>query len=102
MLHCDLKPENILLCDPKRSHLKIIDFGSSCREGEKACLTLNKFFSKKLIAYSGVLIHPKSVLSLSRGHSGLPVFTCKSLISIMNIFDRLLIFSLFFPRQFRL
>jgi dual specificity tyrosine-phosphorylation-regulated kinase 1 len=30
IIHCDLKPENILLRHPKRSALKLIDFGSSC------------------------------------------------------------------------
>nr|CAB3240363.1 dual specificity tyrosine-phosphorylation-regulated kinase 1B [Phallusia mammillata] len=35
IIHCDLKPENILLCNPKRSAIKIIDFGSSCRLGER-------------------------------------------------------------------
>ena len=34
MIHCDLKPENILLRDPKRSAIKLVDFGSSCREGQ--------------------------------------------------------------------
>eukprot|EP00274_Cyanoptyche_gloeocystis_P000682 CAMPEP_0196654490 /NCGR_PEP_ID=MMETSP1086-20130531/4209_1 /TAXON_ID=77921 /ORGANISM="Cyanoptyche gloeocystis , Strain SAG4.97" /LENGTH=595 /DNA_ID=CAMNT_0041986295 /DNA_START=36 /DNA_END=1823 /DNA_ORIENTATION=- len=31
IVHCDLKPENILLRHPKRSSIKVIDFGSSCR-----------------------------------------------------------------------
>lgn len=31
IIHCDLKPENILLVNPKRSLIKIIDFGSSCQ-----------------------------------------------------------------------
>uniref|UniRef100_A0A914HNC7 dual-specificity kinase n=1 Tax=Globodera rostochiensis TaxID=31243 RepID=A0A914HNC7_GLORO len=31
IIHCDLKPENVLLCNPKRSTIKIIDFGSSCQ-----------------------------------------------------------------------
>ena len=31
IIHCDLKPENILLCNPKRSAIKIVDFGSSCQ-----------------------------------------------------------------------
>lgn len=31
IIHCDLKPENILLRHPKRSGVKVIDFGSSCR-----------------------------------------------------------------------
>lgn len=30
IIHCDLKPENILLMNPKRTAIKIIDFGSSC------------------------------------------------------------------------
>jgi len=30
VIHCDLKPENILLRHPKRSGVKVIDFGSSC------------------------------------------------------------------------
>lgn len=30
IIHCDLKPENILLRHPRRSALKLIDFGSSC------------------------------------------------------------------------
>ncbi|CAF0743749.1 unnamed protein product [Brachionus calyciflorus] len=35
IIHCDLKPENILLCNPKRSAIKIIDFGSSCQLGHR-------------------------------------------------------------------
>ena len=34
VIHCDLKPENILLVNPKRSKIKLIDFGSSCKLGE--------------------------------------------------------------------
>ncbi|GAM28662.1 hypothetical protein SAMD00019534_118380 [Acytostelium subglobosum LB1] len=35
VIHCDLKPENILLRNPKRSAIKIIDFGSSCHSNER-------------------------------------------------------------------
>ena len=35
IIHCDLKPENILLRHPKRSGIKIIDFGSSCRSNKR-------------------------------------------------------------------
>lgn len=35
VIHCDLKPENILLRNPKRSAVKIIDFGSSCHSNER-------------------------------------------------------------------
>ena len=34
VIHADLKPENILLRHPKRSAIKLIDFGSSCRDGQ--------------------------------------------------------------------
>jgi len=37
IIHCDLKPENILLCNPKRSAIKIVDFGSSCHLGKRVC-----------------------------------------------------------------
>lgn len=35
VIHCDLKPENILLRNPKRSGVKVIDFGSSCRSDKR-------------------------------------------------------------------
>ncbi|XP_028400070.1 dual specificity tyrosine-phosphorylation-regulated kinase 1A-like [Dendronephthya gigantea] len=35
IIHCDLKPENILLCNPKKSGIKIVDFGSSCQIGQR-------------------------------------------------------------------
>lgn len=35
VIHCDLKPENILLCDARKADVRVIDFGSSCREEEK-------------------------------------------------------------------
>ncbi len=34
IIHCDLKPENILLKNPKRTAIKMIDFGSSCHIGK--------------------------------------------------------------------
>lgn len=30
IIHCDLKPENILLCQPDKSEIRVIDFGSAC------------------------------------------------------------------------
>jgi dual specificity tyrosine-phosphorylation-regulated kinase 2/3/4 len=35
VIHCDLKPENILLKDATKSGIKMIDFGSSCFQGER-------------------------------------------------------------------
>lgn len=40
IIHCDLKPENILLCNPKRSAIKIVDFGSSCQLGQRVSVML--------------------------------------------------------------
>lgn len=39
IIHCDLKPENILLCNPKRSAIKIVDFGSSCQLGQRVSVS---------------------------------------------------------------
>lgn len=35
IIHCDLKPENILLVNPRRSQIKIVDFGSSCKRSQR-------------------------------------------------------------------
>jgi dual specificity tyrosine-phosphorylation-regulated kinase 2/3/4 len=35
IVHCDLKPENILLCQPNKSAIKVIDFGSACFSHER-------------------------------------------------------------------
>ncbi|KJX97075.1 hypothetical protein TI39_contig562g00016 [Zymoseptoria brevis] len=35
IIHCDLKPENILLCEARKADVRVIDFGSSCKEEEK-------------------------------------------------------------------
>lgn len=35
VIHCDLKPENILLRHPKKSGIKVIDFGSSCKSNKR-------------------------------------------------------------------
>lgn len=43
IIHCDLKPENILLCNPKRSAIKIVDFGSSCQLGQR--VSIRQLFS---------------------------------------------------------
>eukprot|EP00158_Paraphelidium_tribonemae_P004942 Partr_v1_DN27068_c0_g1_i4_m29107 putative dual-specificity tyrosine-(Y)-phosphorylation regulated kinase len=57
IIHCDLKPENILLVHPKKSAIKVIDFGSSC------------FFDEKIYTYiqSRFYRSPEIVLGLPYG-----------------------------------
>ena len=58
IIHCDIKPENILLRHPRRSAIKIIDFGSSC------------FSSKKMYSYiqSRFYRSPEVLLGLPYNH----------------------------------
>ena len=48
IIHCDLKPENILLCNPKRSAIKIVDFGSSCQLGKRVSISFISSFMLSL------------------------------------------------------
>lgn len=60
IIHCDLKPENILLCNPKRSAIKIVDFGSSCQLGQRVSSPeWNDFFvmSMNTVAVTSLLIN---------------------------------------------
>lgn len=62
IIHCDLKPENILLCNPKRSAIKIVDFGSSCQLGqrvnvEKVSPSSTVFIQHKLLCYRYISIY---------------------------------------------
>lgn len=46
IIHCDLKPENILLRHPRRSAIKLIDFGSSCYLTKRAYSYIQSRFCK--------------------------------------------------------
>jgi dual specificity tyrosine-phosphorylation-regulated kinase 1 len=35
VIHTDIKPENICIRNPRRSAIKLIDFGSSCKDGNQ-------------------------------------------------------------------
>ncbi|PRD31568.1 UNVERIFIED_CONTAM: mnb [Trichonephila clavipes] len=54
IIHCDLKPENILLCNPKRSAIKIVDFGSSCQLGQRVSVQI--FFKNDCNYCIGILL----------------------------------------------
>lgn len=52
IIHCDLKPENILLCNPKRSAIKIVDFGSSCQIGSRVSCVVSLDIIKTATSYT--------------------------------------------------
>jgi len=59
VIHCDLKPENILLRNPKRSAIKIIDFGSSCQSSGRIYKYIQSRFYRA----------PEILLELDYGHA---------------------------------
>jgi len=80
VIHCDLKPENILLRHPKRSAIKLIDFGSSCRDGQ----TVYSYIQSRFYRSPEVLLgcpYSTSIDMWSLGcilvemHTGEPIFS---------------------------
>ena len=57
IVHCDLKPENILLKHPRRSGIKVIDFGSSCFEHEKVYTYIQSRFYRSPEVILGMNYH---------------------------------------------
>ncbi|SOV03392.1 related to putative dual specificity protein kinase pom1 [Ustilago sp. UG-2017a] len=57
IVHCDLKPENILLAHPRRSAIKVIDFGSSCFENEKVYTYIQSRFYRSPEVILGMNYH---------------------------------------------
>jgi dual specificity tyrosine-phosphorylation-regulated kinase 1 len=80
VIHCDLKPENILLRHPKRSGVKVIDFGSSCRSNKRMYSYIQSRFYRSPEVMLGL---PYSVAIdiwslgciLSEMHTGEPLFS---------------------------
>lgn len=54
IIHCDLKPENILLCNPKRSAIKLVDFGSSCQLGHRIYQYIQSRFYRSFEVLLGI------------------------------------------------
>jgi dual specificity tyrosine-phosphorylation-regulated kinase 1 len=83
IIHCDLKPENILLRHPKRSAIKVIDFGSSCHEGR----TLHTYIQSRYyrapevilgIRYTAAIDIWSLGCTLIEMHTGEPLFAGKN------------------------
>ena len=79
IVHCDLKPENILLRHPRRSAIKLIDFGSSCLTTERKYTYIQSRFYRSPEILLGLPYEQKiDVWSLGcvlvEMHTGEPLF----------------------------
>eukprot|EP01086_Lenisia_limosa_P015304 TRINITY_DN4826_c0_g1_i2.p1 TRINITY_DN4826_c0_g1~~TRINITY_DN4826_c0_g1_i2.p1 ORF type:complete len:419 (+),score=72.15 TRINITY_DN4826_c0_g1_i2:19-1275(+) len=83
IVHCDLKPENILLKSSRRSGIKVIDFGSSCRNNEKLYTYIqSRFYRSPEVLLGLPYSYPIDMWSLAcilmEMHIGEPVFPGKN------------------------
>ncbi|XP_040567407.2 serine/threonine-protein kinase minibrain [Lepeophtheirus salmonis] len=89
IIHCDLKPENILLCNPKRSAIKIVDFGSSCQLGQRIYLYIQSRFYRSPEVLLGIP-YDLAIDMWSLGcilvemHTGEPLFSGANEVDQMN------------------
>lgn len=79
IIHCDLKPENILLQHPRRSAIKIIDFGSSCQSSNKMYTYIqSRFYRAPEVLLGLEYTHKIDMWSLgcvlAEMHTGEPLF----------------------------
>ena len=80
IIHCDLKPENILLVTPKRSLVKVVDFGSSCYAGKKIYQYIQSRFYRSPevilgISYTSMIDIWSLGCILVEMHTGEPIFS---------------------------
>ncbi|KAH7945363.1 hypothetical protein HPB49_010021 [Dermacentor silvarum] len=89
IIHCDLKPENILLCNPKRSAIKIVDFGSSCQLGQRIYQYIQSRFYRSPEVLLGIP-YDMAIDMWSLGcilvemHTGEPLFSGANEVDQMN------------------
>uniref|UniRef100_A0A3Q3AGK8 dual-specificity kinase n=1 Tax=Kryptolebias marmoratus TaxID=37003 RepID=A0A3Q3AGK8_KRYMA len=89
IIHCDLKPENILLCNPKRSAIKIVDFGSSCQLGQRIYQYIQSRFYRSPEVLLG-MPYDLAIDMWSLGcilvemHTGEPLFSGSNEVDQMN------------------
>lgn len=95
IIHCDLKPENILLCNPKRSAIKLVDFGSSCQVGHRIYQYIQSRFYRSFEVLLGIP-YDIAIDMWSLGcilvelHTGEPLFNgCNELDQVNKIVETL-------------
>lgn len=103
VVHCDLKPENILLRHPRKSAIKVIDFGSSCFEHEKVYTYIQSRFYRSPEVILGMNYHTAIDIwslgcILAELFSGYPLFPGENeqeqlacIMEILGVPDRYLI-----------
>lgn len=89
IIHCDLKPENILLCNPKRSAIKIVDFGSSCQLGQRIYQYIQSRFYRSPEVLLGVP-YDLAIDMWSLGCILVEMHTGEPLFSGANEFDQMM------------
>ncbi|KRY91493.1 Serine/threonine-protein kinase minibrain [Trichinella pseudospiralis] len=89
IIHCDLKPENILLCNPKRSAIKIIDFGSSCQMGQRIYQYIQSRFYRSPEVLFGIA-YDMAIDMWSLGCILVEMHTGEPLFSGTNEFDQVM------------
>ncbi|KRZ70813.1 Serine/threonine-protein kinase minibrain, partial [Trichinella papuae] len=89
IIHCDLKPENILLCNPKRSAIKIIDFGSSCQMGQRIYQYIQSRFYRSPEVLLGIA-YDMAIDMWSLGCILVEMHTGEPLFSGTNEFDQVM------------
>ncbi len=88
IIHCDLKPENILLRHPKKSGVKVIDFGSSCRSNKRMYSYIQSRFYRSPEVMLG-LPYAVSIDMWSLGCILAEMHTGEPLFSGSNQFDQM-------------
>ncbi|CDW55279.1 dual specificity [Trichuris trichiura] len=89
IIHCDLKPENILLCNPKRSAIKVIDFGSSCQLGQRIYQYIQSRFYRSPEVLLGIA-YDMAIDMWSLGCILVEMHTGEPLFSGANEFDQMM------------
>jgi dual specificity tyrosine-phosphorylation-regulated kinase 1 len=85
VIHTDIKPENICIRYPRRSAIKLIDFGSSCTEGHQLFSYIQSRYYRSpevLLGYGYTVAIDMWSLAcvLSEMHTGQPLFSGDNMI----------------------